>query len=224
MTISSSGPATLVSGNDLDGRRLAFHSHGAVGTALAVTWLQSYPGVKPETLVLPGSSARAAALLAGVIDATVLERADAAEVERRCPGCFNVLADFLAAYPGLKTSGVHVRARFLAERPDCARRYVAARVTANRRVAVDRQLLVSEALARPHLSGLAEEISEAELEILWHPDGGLTRENVRFTVDFFVSAGRLPASVTAAELADLRVLEEALALLATDASSPEPAR
>ncbi|MGH2604973.1 MAG: ABC transporter substrate-binding protein, partial [Anaerolineales bacterium] len=56
---------------ELDGRRLAIGSEGSVAKAMTDAFIQeNCPGISPQFLVVPGSENRAAAMLAGQIDAT----------------------------------------------------------------------------------------------------------------------------------------------------------
>ena len=93
----------------LDGRRLALQSENAGGTALFRAYLaKQCPSVRPQTLLVPQSENRAAALLSGNLDAAVLELSLFLWLERQAPGQFHILDDFAARWPGLTVTGVHV--------------------------------------------------------------------------------------------------------------------
>ena len=83
---------------------------------------------------------------------------------------------------------------------------------ANRRVAADRPMLYAEAQKRIGLdAAAAKETADMYLDTnAWDPNGGLTAENVKFTLDFLTGIGAVPAGLKVENVADLSYLNAAL--------------
>lgn len=196
---------------DLHGRTLALASRGALPTALGEAYLQRCSAAKPRVLVMPHSGDRLAALLAGAVDAAVLQRADVTRLEQQARGRFTTLVGFSAAFPDLDFEGVFVTRRFAETQRRAVIDYVRERIRANRRVLANPGLLFEEARRWPTMGTIDDVIVEGEVRApAWTRDGGLTRESVTATLDFFIRTGSLPASLTTDQVADFSFVEEAL--------------
>jgi ABC-type nitrate/sulfonate/bicarbonate transport system substrate-binding protein len=196
----------------IDGVRLALQSEAAAGTALARAYLaRACPDARPDILFVPGSTNRMAALLSGSLTATVLQLSDVVRLERLAPGRVSVMADFAREWPTVETTGVHVNTRFAAAHPDWVRAYVRARLTANREIAGHGDELV--ALANRLMGAEPDWATLAPIYMAlpaWDPNGGLTREGVKATLDFLVRHTRLSPALTPEMVADLSYLDAAL--------------
>ncbi|MGH2628096.1 MAG: ABC transporter substrate-binding protein [Anaerolineales bacterium] len=166
------------------------------------------PEISPEVLVIPGSENRAAAMLAGQIDATPLEPADVVQLLDKAPDRFHVVADFAASLPDLMTTGVFVNRQFAEANPQAVEDVVRALLTVHRHIAADPDLLVPEAVARLGIEAeLLPAIVEAHLRIdSWDVNGGLTREAVDYTLEFYVRIGSLEPGLTTDYVADVSYL------------------
>jgi NitT/TauT family transport system substrate-binding protein len=200
----------------LDRQRLAIHSEGSVQTAMLDAYLQQEcPQAQPEILIIPGSENRAAALLAGEIQATPLELGDVTLINMQAADRFHILVDFSQTLPDLLTTGVHVNREFAAQHPQVVLDYLTALLQVHRRLQAEPTLLGAEAAAR---LGIAEDaipaIIDAHMRIgAWDPDGGMTAEAVDYSLKFYVDTGSLSPSLTPAAIADLSFLEQALSNL-----------
>ena len=57
----------------------------------------------------------------------------------------------------------------------------------------------------------AKAICDAHLQMgIWHTDGGLTAENVQYTLDFLINTGALQSGLTVQDVADLSYLKAIL--------------
>jgi ABC-type nitrate/sulfonate/bicarbonate transport system substrate-binding protein len=195
---------------DLDGRRLALHGEAAVGTALVRAFLaEECADARPAVLHVPDSSNRAAALLAGGIDAAAIELGDVGWLEEQVPGRFHVLVDFAARWPLIKTTGLHVNADFAAASREIVIEYLRERLAANRDLTSDVGLLAEEAARVLGPSDRWSRVAQAYVDArVWSPTGGLTRADVTRTLDFFATDAL--RGVTAQSVADLTFLAEAL--------------
>jgi ABC-type nitrate/sulfonate/bicarbonate transport system substrate-binding protein len=202
---------------ELTGLRLALSSPGSVPTAVGRAYLQRCPGASPQVVSMPGSGDRLAALLAGVVDAAVLQRADVARLHEQEPGRFRVLARLDEEFPNLRFEGVFVNGAFARAHPSAVVDYVRARVEANRRAIERPALLFEEARQWPAMGTLDQALVDGEARApAWAVDGGLAPGSVPATLAFFVGAGTLPASLTAEQVADRSFLAEALQAIGTE--------
>jgi NitT/TauT family transport system substrate-binding protein len=203
----------VVTSADLDGKRLAFHSEGAAGTAMTNAYLEaSCPSASPHVLIIPGSENRAAALVAGEIDASPLALADVVLLQRQAPGRFHILASFSTDLPKLKTHAVYANNGFAASFPEVVRDYVQAQLTLHRQIS-DNPASVSDAAVRwlEADPALIPETIQAYTSInAWDADGGLTAEAVAYSLDFFVRTSGLADSLVPEKLADLGFLHQVL--------------
>ena len=206
------GTAGLLTCTELTARHLALPGESAVSTQLVRAFMQEEcPAARPVTTMLMESSNRSAAFLAGGIAATPLELNVWMWLQGQAPGRFTMLSDFSRRWPLLKTTGVHVNMDFAAAHPDLVREYVRALVAATRDAIADPGTL--ESVAREKLAMSDQWLSVARAYVaegVWQQDGGLTREDIEFTLDFFKTHGRLDGHLTASAVVDLTFLEEAL--------------
>lgn len=195
----------------LDGRRLALHGEAAVGTALVRAFLaEECPDARPNIRHVPDSSSRAAALLAGGIDAATIEIGVLMWLEHQAPGRFRILSDFAQRWPLITTTGVQVNTDFAAAHRDVVLDYLRARLKANRDLLSDEGMLAAEAARALGPSDQWPEMARAFIKArAWSADGGLGEGDVRTTLAFFANDTLTEAS--AGLVADLTFLEEARA-------------
>lgn len=201
---------------DLDGKRLAIHSEGAVSTAMLNAYLRKQcPEAKPNFAVIPGSENRAAALLAGQIDATPSELADAVQVLSKRGADFHVIANFAKDVPELKATLLYVNSNFAAANPQAVQDYMEAVIGVHRDVNKNPKLLEESA---PKYLTIEKEalplITKAHMDAnAFDPNGGLTAAAMTFSINFFTEAKDLDPGLTLAASTDLSYLEKALAKL-----------
>ncbi len=197
----------------LDGRAFALTSTGSLTSALTDAYLQSTcPEVEPELVFISGSENRAAALLSGDIAATPLELADWLRIESQAPGRFHVLANFAEVVPDVVVTGVHVNRDFAAQHPDRVRAYLRALLTIHRQLAAEPQGLAQAAVE--HLS-LSEEQAQrnaaAYLALdLWDSNGGMERDAIQKSLDFFIGIESVPEGLGPDDVADFSFLNQVL--------------
>jgi NitT/TauT family transport system substrate-binding protein len=194
----------------LHGKRLALSSEGSLSAALSLAYVRrSCPGTEPRIVIIAGSENRAAALLAGAVDASPVELAEAVRLGRKAPGRIHTLVDFAATQPGLKTTGVHVNRAWAEKNPAAVEAYMGALLEVHRRARSDAAGLTAEARRRLAIDG---PVVAAHLAAgVWDVNGGLTTKAVADTLEFFIAAGSLPRGLTPQRVADLGPLERVLA-------------
>ncbi len=201
---------------DLDGKRLAIHSEGAVSTAMLRAYLQKQcPQAKPNMVIIPGSENRAAALLAGQIDATPAELADVVQVLAKRPDDFHVMANFAKDVPELKATLLYASTRIIAEAPTAVQDYVETVVQVHRDINRNPKLL--EEAAPKYLSipkELLPDVVKAHMAAnAFDPNGGLSSAAMEFSIKFFTETGDLDPGLTVSQATDLSFLEKSLAKL-----------
>lgn len=199
---------------DLQGKRIAFTSAAALNRALFDAYVQQQcPGLKFETLLISGSESRMAALLAGELDAAPLELADWIQMQQKAPQRFNGMVDFARELPTLKTTGVYVRRAFAEQKPEAVRDYIRALLTVHRALRVDPAQLQNAAVKFLKVDpATAQTITQAYLaRQMWDVNGGLTRQAVQFSIDFFTKIKSIPEGLTVEAVADLSYLDAVLA-------------
>jgi ABC-type nitrate/sulfonate/bicarbonate transport system substrate-binding protein len=208
---------------DLDGRRVGIPA----GSGPSVLQLSLYierrcPGAKPQTLAIPESAARSAALLSGRLDASLLPGEELFKLQRQTPDSARALMVYAEEFPDVQIDGLHVNRTWAASNPGAVRDFVRAQVLAYRRVRADPGLLFAEASKRLSMdSATARAVGKWHLRRgMWDANGGLTPANIRSTIDFFQKADGLPEGVTPEQVADLSYLTTVLEELGRDDSAP----
>jgi ABC-type nitrate/sulfonate/bicarbonate transport system substrate-binding protein len=174
----------------LEGQRLAIHSEGAVSTAMVRNYIaENCEGTNPQYLVIPGSPARLAALLADEIDASPLELSDSITVDNEASDRFSLLSSFAQDLPNLQTTSIYANGDFLEENPGTVYDLVKAVLRINREIEgnPDRlveiaQEFVPQAISEDTIEAAAERYVDLEM---FPADGGLTEENMQYTSEFF---------------------------------------
>ncbi|RRS01254.1 ABC transporter substrate-binding protein [Glycomyces terrestris] len=194
--------------DDLADRPVGIFSEGAVATAMVRDWVaDECTAGEPEYLVIGGSDVRAQALLAGQIDATALEVADAVALAAAGETELEPLVDFGAALPDLHPQTVYANTGFLADAPEAADAFIDALVAVHERINADPGHLVD--LAVEYLGEepgpVLDAIAQAYVDEGLFDAAALTEENVQGTIDFFTEAGVI-GELSADDVADLSFL------------------
>jgi ABC-type nitrate/sulfonate/bicarbonate transport system substrate-binding protein len=87
-------PRAVTAPAQLSRRRIAVHSVTSMSNTVVQYAIKKHRIAGPQILVIPGSPARAQALMQGEVDATSLFLTDAIRIEHAAPGRFHVLVDF----------------------------------------------------------------------------------------------------------------------------------
>lgn len=204
---------------DLDGKRMAIHSPGAVSTAMVKDWINvNCPGTEPEYLVISGSQNRMAALQAGQVDASPLELADALQLDAESPDEFRLISSLAVELSDLHPTTLYAHGDFIRDYPGSIRAIIRAMLEENRKINADTS---GAYLAQLHEKHLGEPIDPAIAQVyielgIYPNDGGLTDEGVQFTLDFFTRAEVVQPGLTADQIADLSHLNAVLEEIGRD--------
>jgi ABC-type nitrate/sulfonate/bicarbonate transport system substrate-binding protein len=201
---------------DLNGKRVAHHSEGAVNTAMVKTWVASTCRGTPNFMVIASSPGRANALMSGQIDATTLYLSDWIRVDLEQPGRFHVLKYFSEGVPDLSADMVIGNEDWLEKNRDVAVAFLAELLTTHRMLATNPRML-EEAGQRlvPELdANVLSQMIKAYQDITAFPkNGGLTPAKAAGTIRFFTDAGLLKPGLTIEQVSNLGPLNDALAIV-----------
>ncbi|SFS11181.1 ABC-type nitrate/sulfonate/bicarbonate transport system, substrate-binding protein [Agrococcus baldri] len=197
---------------DLDGRTVAYHSEGSTSTAHLMRYLEdNCPEASPEFLVISGSGNRAAALLEGQIDGTIVRLEDWVAATATDDGGTTVLATLAEEQSTLLSQTLVVN-----KAEDEATRTATAAFLA----ALDEQLaLVNEdpaafaATAAELLGSTADELAPVFQTLsdngIFPESSKLDEQSINDTIAFYEAAGVIDAGTEAVTVADFTIAEAA---------------
>lgn len=202
--IAITGPA------DLQGKRVGIHAQISVTTLLTDVMLEGYPNVKPEILIVPGSANRISALLAGELDASVVQLSDVPTLEREAPGRFHVIYDFAQTNDDLVTDVYYATASTLADGRSEPAVFLEAVLASVQRL-YDSSVSDVAALIEKYVTGTTAETAPqlAELYLdakMWPADGGLDSAALTSTIEILHTSGLIDSVLDAGALVDSSVL------------------
>jgi ABC-type nitrate/sulfonate/bicarbonate transport system substrate-binding protein len=211
---------SITSCADLAGKKLAIHSEGAVSTAMLKNYINTNcPGTEPAWQIIPGSPNRLAALLADQIDASPLELGDGLTVDAQASDRFHLLASLANDLPNLQVTSIYVNGDFLKNNPDSVLAVVKAVLAEYKRIAGNADALAQDAkdnvadfITADTIDAAAKKYTELNM---FPADGGLTTDNLQYTIDFFGpnGTGSVKTVETVDQISDLSVLQTALSEL-----------
>ena len=203
--------------DDLVGKRFALHSTGGTTTTYANYWIgeECSPESKDriEPIYIPGSENRAAALLSGQIDASLLTAQDIALLEEQAPGKFRALANFgeSSSLAKLNSSVIAAHGGFLSQNQPRLVELLRALRTAYSDAQADPSILAP--VAETYNVQWTEAVQEAvrlELESgTLDPQLLITPESVDFTIQFFQQYGEVQPGLSSAAVADFGPIQAA---------------
>lgn len=207
-------PVDVSDPGGLDGLRVGIHAQVSSTTLYTEVALADYPDVEPEILIVPGSAKRIEALVAGELDASVVQLADLPKLEELAPGKFHVIYNFAQENPELVDSVVFVARDTLENNPQIVEQFIAANLAAIENAYEDVEGLgdrITE-LVPDTSAELGQELAGIYTDAgLWPRDGGLTAEGIEATLNALGDNGILEDVPAAADVYDRGPLESVLA-------------
>ena len=197
---------------DLAGKKVPYQSEASVSTYMLKTFVEQECGVEPSYFILEGSANRAAAMVGGQIDATIVQVEDWLVATQGQDTSAHVLADIKSTLPNLTTATYTVARPWLEENSELLSAFLAHLLQTNRSANADLTSLRQPAL--DHLEGYDEAALDAVIKAysglgIFFEDGGLTEDKVKYSIDFFVKTGGLKPGLTVEQAADLAPLTTA---------------
>ncbi len=173
---------------DMDGKRLAIHSESGSSAMMTRAYIkENCDGISPNWMIVPGSENRAAALMAGEIDATPTELSDAISIGQQRPGEFTLMANFGRDLPGLKTSLFYANETFLKEHPQAVKDFIETLLEVHREILANPNIILEQApkyfdVNEELLPGIAQAYADLKL---FDGNGGLTLDALTYSLDFY---------------------------------------
>jgi len=198
---------------DLDGQPFGIQSEVAVSISLLRKYMEeNCPTAQPQFVVVAGSENRAAGLLAHQLKGAILEVADSVQLELKAPDQYHVLSDFSQDLPNFVVYGLSVNTEFAQQHATAVHDYLKANLEANRAVAADHSLVLTEAVRvlEQDQTVLQPLVDKYFAINAWDQNGGLTSEKVNYSYDFLVSLGGFEVNLTLEQRADLSYLNAVL--------------
>ena len=182
--------------SDLNGKRLGVHSQTSVTNALAEYVIKENQ-ISPQVVFVPGSPNRAAALLQGQLDATLLEMADVLALQREAPDKVHLLASYTELMPNLDNIYWTVQNRFLQERPDVVEDLIRGYLVTIRQAYEDPSYIIDRGYK--YYTNIEPEVFEEAIHTylennIVSPNGGIPEEDAQFTLQFFAEGIGIDAS------------------------------
>ena len=211
------GTPAVTSCDNLAGKRWALHSPAGVSSGYANFWIQgncsadSQGKIKP--VYIPGSENREAALLAGQIDATLLDSGSWADLNGKAAGKFQVIAD-LAADPTLKklnSSIIAVNDDYWSQHPEVVVAYLKGLMQAYTDAKADPTLLDDVAKSQnvqwndTVRNGVVQEFKSGALD----PTLSITPESMNLNLQFYTKYSNLKPGLTVEQVANFDPLKQA---------------
>jgi ABC-type nitrate/sulfonate/bicarbonate transport system substrate-binding protein len=209
-------PKSIADPKQLARKRIAVHSLSSVSNMVVQFAIKKHGISNPQVLVIPGSVARAQALLQGEIDATSVFIADAIRLDMVAPGRFHILIDF-------KDMPVHdsvfvARRDWLATHQDETEDLLRSLVETHRRMAAGPEWGVARALNLFPDQDAAFVLATVKAFIargIWDANAGVPNgsDTIRDMIKYLKSVDALPADATEDPrfYADLSAIDRVLA-------------
>jgi NitT/TauT family transport system substrate-binding protein len=198
---------------DLNGKKVAIHSAGAVSTAMLKNWVNTSCKGTPDYVVIPGSPNRLAALLANQIDASPLELSDSITLKARGGDKYQLVTSFAQTLPNVHPTTVYGNADFISKNPDTVKAVLKALLNEHRKIGKDSGYLKTITL-KYYPSADKTTIDDAAKQYvdlkIFDANGGLTEANFAGTIEFFAGAGSIKPGMTVGTAADLSFLQAVL--------------
>jgi ABC-type nitrate/sulfonate/bicarbonate transport system substrate-binding protein len=198
---------------DFNGRRVAIHSNVSSVAMMTRLFLKDVPQVKPDILVIPGSPNRIQAMLAGQVDASVVQLGDDDGILAQQPDKWHVTFNYAKEMPDLLDAVLVVRDDFLAQNRPTVVELVKRTLDANRKVNADEKFLVNAARQRevtlPKGASLENHAKRYVESAVFPNDGGVTEKALKFSIDAARDTNFITGDIALGKVADLTVLQEA---------------
>ena len=199
--------------SDLNGKRLGVHSQTSVTNALAEYVIKENQ-ISPQVVFVPGSPNRAAALLQGQLDATLLEMADVLALQREAPDKVHLLASYTELMPNLDNIYWTVQSQYLKEHPDVVEDLIRGYLETIRQSYEDPSYIIDRGYK--YFTTIEPEVFEEAIHAylenrIVSPNGGIPEEDARFTLQFFAEGIGIDASTAdISKYYDLQPLQRVL--------------
>jgi NitT/TauT family transport system substrate-binding protein len=207
------GSTDIQSCEDWDEAILAHHSETSLSLAVGNYYTENFcPDTHPEIVYIRGSANRAAALLGGAIDLTIVKIEAILPLLEEAPDEIHIVVNLIQELPWLVGSGIHVSDDFLENHPNVVQDIVTTYIEVYREIKEDPEGIVDEIVDQMELDPEeATAIIQAYIDNgLLDENGGLTEDRVAQSLEFLIGAGFLPEELTMEDVVDMTFIGNAL--------------
>jgi ABC-type nitrate/sulfonate/bicarbonate transport system substrate-binding protein len=207
-------PKTITAPRQLARRRIAVHSLSSMSNTVVQHAIKQHGIIAPQVLVIPGSPARAQALLQGEVDATSLFLIDAIRLQVLAPDRFHILIDFKDL--PVVDAVVVARRDWLAGHQTEAQDFVRVLLETHRRIAAGPDWTVARTqtlFPDQDAAFVTAAVRAYVARGIWDPNGGIPGPaTIQEMIRFLKSVDMVPATASeiAEEYADLGPLQAVL--------------
>ena len=197
---------------DLQGRRLAIPSLVSTRVALVNWYIEQHcPGTRPTFLLVAGDTSRLAGLMAGELDAGIMDMESLARLDSTRREELSTLVSFGDEIPGLSTTTLFTRRELIDTNPETVKDWLRALLLARRRLQ-DPEVLAAELVTRLEMTpGDAREMAATYLaRTYWNVNANFTQETIQRSLDFAIQSLGVRPDLKAGDLSDLTALKAVL--------------
>ncbi len=199
--------------SDLAGKRLNVSNLTGINKTMTDAYINANcPGIKYDELYLSNSQNALAALTAGQVDASIMQRANVALLDAQFPGRYRELTRFAVLFPKVRVTGISVNGKFASEHRAAVLDFVRTLLTFHRRFKQDPSSAQSAAIRQLDLDPATLTIQvQAYIDAnVWDVNGGMDSKAIQYTLDFYKRTSGLDSNLTAAQVTDLSYLNAVL--------------
>lgn len=187
-------PSSVKDAAGLDGLRVGIQSKVSSTTLYTDLALATAPSAKPNILIVPGSANRVQAMIAGQLDASVLQPADWLTLQQKAPGKFHVIYDVAQQNPKIIDSLIFVSTKTLSSAPNYVRKFLAALQKEYATIYQDQDALagaIAKLVPKTTEANAKELAADLIKDKIWAADGGFSQDRIQATLDAMKEAGLL---------------------------------
>lgn len=189
-------PSDVTDAAGLDGKRVGIQSKVSSTTLYTDLALAAAPSAKPKILIVPGSANRVQAMIAGQLDASVLQPADWLTLQQKVPGKFHVIYDVAQENPDIIDSLTFATTKTLQAYPNYVRKFVGAVQKKYASIYGDPDALatqIANLVPNTPEANAQQLVSTLDEDKIWPADGGFSNNSVQATLDAMKESGLLKA-------------------------------
>jgi ABC-type nitrate/sulfonate/bicarbonate transport system substrate-binding protein len=197
---------------DLQDRRVGVGNLGGGKTVMLNRYIERHcPGTRPALLVVAGENNRLAGLLAGELDAAIMDQDDLEEIAPAQQQDVSALVVFAEEFPGVTLDSFFARRELAEKYPATVKDWLRGLLEARRRIQ-DPKLLAEQLVARLGMApDAAQKTAGACVERnFWDVNGRYTPAIVQRDIDFMSTAIGQRRGLKAGDVADLTFLNAVL--------------
>lgn len=193
------GTTDIQSVEDLAGKRIGIHNEVGLSATLTRALIDEFAIEDVSLLVVPNSPARVEAIAQGQLDAATIDLENGIALQNLNPDDFHIILEFTELVGPIENGGFTATSDFYEANPEVVQTIVRTWVETVRRMHDDPDWAAEQSIRyfginyEDNLDDLRNLTREYIERGLWNPNGGLTEESARDTIQFHIDFGGIPA-------------------------------